>query len=97
MMDASQSTHKQPCFFGKTYRSPESVDRTAYLTSLFDEIVCFGADTGTHFTKADIIGTALFLGSETNGTLLMMGCMELMRKEGMSARFKKELKHHSCR
>ena len=95
MMDASQSTHKQPCFFGKTYRSPESVDRTAYLTSLFDEIVCFGADTGTHFTKADIIGTALFLGSETNGTLLMMGCMELMRKEGMSARFKKELKHHS--
>ena len=92
---AKQSDHKQPCFFGDTYRCPESIDRTAYLTSLFDEILCFGSDTGINFTKADIIGTALFMGTETNGTLLMMGCIEIMRKKGVSEKIKNILLKHS--
>ena len=62
--DAKLSKHKQPCYFQKSYRSPESVDQTAYVACVFDEVVSFGVDTGCHFSVADVIGMALFLGVE---------------------------------
>ena len=78
---ARLSTHPQPCFSGKAYRCPESFDRTAYLAGVFDECIAYGVNTGQSLTKADIIGNALFLGGDTNGTLLWMGVMELLKDE----------------
>ena len=77
---AKYSTHDQPCFSGKFYRSPEALDRTAMYSCLVDEIISFGIDYDLHFTKADIIGTALFFAGETDGILLMVGCMEFLRR-----------------